>query len=629
MLQTIRNNSQGLFAKIFIGFIILIFAVFGLDSLVGTIVNNTASVTVNGTAIDEVAIESEAQRITQQLLASLGSQIDVSGIDTTQFREQAINNLIERELLLQAAVESGMIISSLNLDREIAQTADFQVGGTFSTERARALLASIGFTPASYRAALQREGILNQMITAYSTSSFATPAELETLARIRNENRNFRYIRIPAESLAQTQSISEEEIANYYAENPAMFMQGERVSLEYLELNKNDLLAEITITDDEILARYNTELESIQSETERRASHILLQASGNQIQGAVTRAQELKARIDNGESFEELAAEFSDDTGSAQLGGDVGYTTGDTFVDSFETALRSLMVGEVSEPVQTQFGVHLIKLTEMTETEVPSFEESRDRIERELQELAVDEIYASRAEELNNLSFESLDLQEPADILGLQIQTTELFDNSGGAGIAADRGVINVAFGSEVLDGLNSELLPLSDSRSVVIRLQEHREAELRSLDEVRGEIEAVLREQKAETQARRLGETYLGNLNADQNIDSLLAVQGLEWNRGANLTRNSTGLDQEIVRLIFSIPKPGNNPSNEKLIEGRQLANGDYVIVELLDVIPGNAEDLSDEERQNLRAYLMEQEASADFNAFMTGLQARADIDR
>ena len=409
MLQTIRNNSQGLFAKIFIGFIILIFAVFGLDSLVGTIVNNTASVTVNGTAIDEVAIESEAQRITQQLLASLGSQIDVSGIDTTQFREQAINNLIERELLLQAAVESGMIISSLNLDREIAQTADFQVGGTFSTERARALLASIGFTPASYRAALQREGILNQMITAYSTSSFATPAELETLARIRNENRNFRYIRIPAESLAQTQSISEEEIANYYAENPAMFMQGERVSLEYLELNKNDLLAEITITDDEILARYNTELESIQSETERRASHILLQASGNQIQGAVTRAQELKARIDNGESFEELAAEFSDDTGSAQLGGDVGYTTGDTFVDSFETALRSLMVGEVSEPVQTQFGVHLIKLTEMTETEVPSFEESRDRIERELQELAVDEIYASRAEELNNLSFESLD----------------------------------------------------------------------------------------------------------------------------------------------------------------------------------------------------------------------------
>lgn len=629
MLQAIRNNSQGLLAKIFIGFIILIFAIFGLDSIVGTIVNNTTTVTVNGTPIDEVTIETEAQRITQQLLSSLGAQIDISGIDTNQFREQAINNLIERELLMQAAVESGMIISSINLDRQIAQTADFQVAGTFSSERARALLASIGFTPASYRAAVQREGLLNQMITAYSTSSFATPAELVTMARISNENRNFRYIRILAGDLAQSQMISDAEITTYYEENSALFMQSERVSLQYLELDKNDLIAEITIPEEDILAQYNTEILSIQAETERRASHILLQASGNQLQAAISRAQELKARIDNGESFEELAAEFSDDTGSAQLGGDVGYTNGEAFVGPFETALRALEVGEVSAPVQTQFGVHLIKLTELTESEAPDFEESKDRIERELQDQAVDEIYLARAEELNNLSFESIDLQEPADILGLEIKTTDLFDSAGGVGIASDPGVISVAFGSEVLDGLNSELLSLSDSRSVVIRLQEHREAELKPLQEVRGEIEATLRMQKAETQARSLGETYLSNLNADQNIDNLLAVQGLEWNRGANLTRNNTGLDQEIVRLIFSLPKPENETANGAIVEGRQLANGDYVIAELLEVIPGNADDLSDEERLNLQAYLMEQEATADFSAFMAGLQARADIDR
>ena len=220
-------------------------------------------------------------------------------------------------------------------------------------------------------------------------------------------------------------------------------------------------------------------------------------------------------------------------------------------------------------------------------------------------------------------------MQEPADILGLQIQTTELFDNTGGVGIAADPGVVSVAFGSEVLDGLNSELLTLSDSRSVVIRLKEHRAAELRPMQEVRGEIEATLRMEKAEIQAQSLGETYLSNLNADQNIDNLLAVQGLEWNRGANLTRNSTGLDQELVGLIFSLPKPDDESSNGRIIEGRQLANGDYVIAELLDVIPGNEDELSLEERQNLQAYLREQEANADFNAFMTGLQARADIDR
>jgi peptidyl-prolyl cis-trans isomerase D len=154
MLQTIRNNSQGFLAKIFVGFVIFIFAIFGLNSLV-TYVNTESTVSVNGVAIDEVAIESEAQRITQDLLSSLGAQIDISSIDTTQFREQAINNLIERELVLQTALENGMLISSIALDRDIARTPEFQVDGVFSNQRAQALLASFGLTPASYRASLQ------------------------------------------------------------------------------------------------------------------------------------------------------------------------------------------------------------------------------------------------------------------------------------------------------------------------------------------------------------------------------------------------------------------------------------------------------------------------------------------
>jgi peptidyl-prolyl cis-trans isomerase D len=319
MLQNIRNNSQGLLAKIFVGFIVFVFAIFGLDSIVGTIVSTNSTVSVNGVPIDELAIESESQRITQDLLSSLGGQIDISSLDTTQFREQAINNLVERELLIQAAAESGMLISSATLDRQIAQTPDFQVNGAFSNERARALLASFGMTPALYRASLQQQGVLNQMLTAYSTSSFATPTEMENLARINEEKRNFRYVRISAADLAQTQEISEEELSQYYDANSALFMQGEQVSLEYLELNKNDLLAEIEISEEQIEAQYAAELSSLQAQTERRASHILLQV-GDELDEALMQAQELKSRIDNGESFEDLAAEFSVDSGSSQFG---------------------------------------------------------------------------------------------------------------------------------------------------------------------------------------------------------------------------------------------------------------------------------------------------------------------
>ena len=624
MLQNIRNNTQGLIAKIFVGFIVFVFAIFGLDSIVGTIVNINSTVSVNGVAIDELAIESESQRITQDLLSSLGAQIDISSIDTTQFREQAINNLVERELLLQAAIENGMLISSSTLDRQIAQTPDFQVNGVFSNERARALLASFGLTPASYRASLQQQGLLNQMLDAYSTSSFATQAEMENLARINEEKRNFRYIRISAADLAQTQVITEEELSQYYDANSALFMQGERVSLEYLELNKNDMLAEVEITEEQIQAQYAAELSTLQAQTERRASHILLQA-GDELGEALAQAQELKNRIDNGESFEDLAAEFSIDGGSAQFGGDVGYTTGETFAEEFEAALSQLELNEVSDPVRTQFGVHLIKLTEITENEGPSLEESRERIERELQDQAVEDIYIARAEELNNLSFESIDLQEPANILELDIQTTELFDSAGGIGIASNADVIAAAFGADVQEGLNSELIALDESRSVVIRLLESREPELKTLAEVRGEIESTLRRQKAEEQAASLGETYLNNLNNGQNIDNLLAVQGLEWNRGQNLSRTSPGLEPEIRQLVFSMSKPEGDP----LIQGQQLASGDYIIAELQEVIPGSLEEMSEENRLALQNYLMQLTANSDFTAYMTGIEADADIER
>jgi len=624
MLQNIRNNTQGLIAKIFVGFIVFVFAIFGLDSIVGTIVNINSTVSVNGVAIDELAIESESQRITQDLLSSLGAQIDISSIDTTQFREQAINNLVERELLLQTAIENGMLISSSTLDRQIAQTPDFQVNGVFSNERARALLASFGLTPASYRASLQQQGLLNQMLDAYSTSSFATQAEMENLARINEEKRNFRYIRISAADLAQTQVITEEELSQYYDANSALFMQGERVSLEYLELNKNDLLAEVEITEEQIQAQYAAELSTLQAQTERRASHILLQA-GDELDEALAQAQELKNRIDNGESFEDLAAEFSIDGGSAQFGGDVGYTTGETFAEEFEAALSQLELNEVSDPVRTQFGVHLIKLTEITENEGPSLEESRERIERELQDQAVEDIYIARAEELNNLSFESIDLQEPANILELDIQTTELFDSAGGIGIASNADVIAAAFGADVQEGLNSELIALDESRSVVIRLLESREPELKTLAEVRGEIESTLRRQKAEEQAASLGETYLNNLNNGQNIDNLLAVQGLEWNRGQNLSRTSPSLEPEIRQLVFSMSKPEGDP----LIQGQQLASGDYIIAELQEVIPGSLEEMSEENRLALQNYLMQLTANSNFTAYMTGFEADADIER
>ena len=320
-----------------------------------------------------------------------------------------------------------------------------------------------------------------------------------------------RYILVSLDTQLSNIDVTDEEIEEYYTANESQFMLEEQVSLQYIELDKDTIFDEVVVTEEQIVQRYEEEQLEYQSQIERRAAHILLESFDDEgMAEDLSLAAELKSRIDNGESFEALALEYSDDLGSAEEGGDVGYTTGDNFVEPFEQALLTLEVGEVSAPVQTEFGVHLIKLTERSESALESFEDSRERLERDLKSDEVDTLFLQRSEELGNLAFESFDLTDPAQLMGLEIQTTQLFSRSGGVGVAANSDVINTAFSPQILlDGLNSDLISITPSRSVVIRVLEHNQPQLQAMEDVRGEIQIMLQFEKIQEQTLQLGRDY------------------------------------------------------------------------------------------------------------------------
>lgn len=630
MLQKIRDKSRGVFAKIFIGFVVLVFGLWGVEYLVGSLVNTTPPVvSVNGSEITEVQVNNETQRRMQQLASSLGPDADLSSLNESNVRQNVIDGLIRQELLFQAAQELDMTVSPSALDRQIASIPDFQVDGVFNNERAQSILRSAGYTPNSFRAALVRDTILNQLMAAYAESNFITPAEMEMLASLTKQKRDFRYLLINMEQRALDIDISDEDIETYYRNNENEFMREEQVAIEYIELNKNDIAGEIEIDEEQIRQAYASEREAYESQIERRASHILLEASTQEERTeALELASELKERLDAGESFDELAMEYSDDVGSAQDGGDVGYTTGDTFVEPFEQALQQLEVGEVSDPVETEFGVHLIKLTEESASEFESFEQARDRIARELREEEAERIYNERAQRLATLAFESLDLDQPAESLDLEKQTTDLFGRSGGSGITANQDVIDAAFSATVLqDGLNSDPIRIDDSRTVVLRVIEHNPPAVRELSEVRGEIEVILRNQRVAEMARGLGHTIVETLRAGSNINSILQDQGLQWRRMEDAGRDNTEINPEILDRVFSMPKP---PSEEEpTIEGFQLEGGEYAVVELSNVTPGTLEDMDEDERASMRAFVTQQTGQAEFEAYVNSLETSAEITR
>ena len=628
MLQKIRDNSQGIGAKIFVWFIIVIFGAWGASTIVSSVINGTPAVSVNGTDIDELEVERTTQIRLQEMMQSLGPDADLSSIDEDLARKAALNELIQQELLLQYAENTGMVISSRSIDRSIAQTADFQVDGVFNGERAQMLIASMGYTPNSYRAALASQGLINQVSYAYGLSGFVTTPEIENIAKLLNQTRDLRYILVSLDTQLNNIDVTEEEIEEYYSANESQFVLEEQVSLEYLELDKDAIFDEVVVTEEQIVQRYEEEQLEYQTQIERRAAHILLEAFDDDgMAENLALAAELKSRIDNGESFEALVLEYSDDLGSAEDGGDVGYTTGDNFVEPFEQALLTLDVGEVSGPVQTEFGVHLIKLTERSESALESFEDSRERLERDLKSDEVDTLFLQRSEELGNLAFESFDLSDPAQLMGLEIQTTGLFSRSGGVGIAANSDVINTAFSPQVLlDGLNSDLISVTPSRSVVIRVLEHNQPRLQAMEDVRGEIEIMLQFEKIQEQTLSLGETIKSNYQNDQNIDSLLETQNLSWNQLNGLERSDQVLPPQLVNYIFEMSVPEDDGT---VIDGLMLNSGEYVVIELQAVKDGSLEDFDETELNSLESFIAQQSANADFEALITGLQNRADIIR
>ncbi|HBN14557.1 MAG TPA: hypothetical protein DD407_05910 [Pseudohongiella sp.] len=620
MLQTIRDNSQGVVAKIIIGFIIGIFALFGAESIVGGFLGSNNVASVNG----EDITEQELAVSIQNLMASMGA--NVADFDEELIREVALNQLIEDKLLMQAAQESGMAISDDSVDRQILRTPQFQIGGVFDNEMARRTMAAQGYTPQAYRQLLAESMMMGQLANAYAATSFVTDADLQRIAELQTQTRDFRYLSIPLGNRTLGQAIEPEAIEAYYEQNPEQFTSPEQVSVAYVMLDKDAIFDEVEVDEAAVMARYEADRDAAVADVERRAAHILFDLGSGSEEEVIARANEVKARIDAGEDFGELAREFSVDEASAAEDGDIGFTDGSVFPQEMESALAALEVGEVSDPVVSEFGVHLLKLTEYDAQDYPPFEEVEERLRRELSQARVDELYFSRLESMANLAFENFDLQAINEELGLEIQQSAFFGREGGSSaVTSDPAVIEAAFSPEVLEeDLNSDLIELGETRAVVIHLAEHRPSALQPLEDVRADIAVELRTQMEEEQARAVGEQILAALQAGESIDSFLQQESIEWSEREGVRRGQFDINTEIVANVFSMPAPAENESE---LAGFQLNNGAYVVIELQSVNAGSLDELGEDQRQQLAAAMLENRGRSVFSALLSNLQEAASI--
>lgn len=622
MLQNIRDNSQGWIAKTIIGIIVALMALTGFEAIFQATTSSNEAAKVNGENISQNELSQAVDMQRRQLMQQLGKDFDASLLDEKMLRDSALKGLIDRKLLLQGAHDAKFAFSEAALDQVILQTPEFQVDGKFSPERFDQVIRQLGYSRMQFRQMLAQEMLIGQLRAGLAGSGFVTDAQVQAFARLEKQTRDFATLNIKADPASV--KLTDDEVKAYYDQHAKEFMTPDQVVIDYLELKKASFFDQVSVKDEDLQAAYQKEIANLSEQ--RRAAHILIEVNDKVTEAqAKAKIEEIQARLAKGESFEALAKEFSQDPGSANNGGDLGYAGPGVYDPEFEKALYALNKDQVSAPVRTDFGLHLIKLLGVEAPEVPTFASLKDKLTRELKTQQVEQRFVEATKQLEDASFEASDLAQPAQDLKLTVHTSAPFGREGGEGIAANRAVITAAFSPEVLEeGANSTAIELDPETVVVLRAKEHRKPEQLPLEKVAGPIRAQLAKEHASAAAKTRADELIASLRDGKTaLDK--PVDGQGWKVTEAATRNQEGIDPAVLQALFRMPKPESK--DKPTFSSVTLPDGGLVVVRLNGV--NEAAAPTDEEKAEYRRYLASRVGQQDFAAYRKQLESQAEIKR
>ena len=623
MLKNIRDNIQGTAAKVIIAIIIVPFALFGIDSLFNTSSQPPAA-RINGEKVSEAELQQAIAMQKRRLILVMGDQLDPAMLDDAVLRKPALDSLIKQQLLLQAADEAGIEVSEQQLNAVIAGMSQFQEDGRFSQERYQQVLRLQGYSGAFFKQLLRADLRIQQLSASVASSAFVTDAEVDDAIAYLYETRGFHSVTVPLSTYESDIELTEDDLQQFYRDNAARFQSQPKVKLSYLELTEEQFYQ--PVSEDQVVAEYENIIANLNTESEREAAHILLEINDQQSrEQAMAKLESARAKLAEGESFDALAQSLSEDVGSADDGGRLGFTRGDSFPPEFEEALAALSPGEVSKPVETEAGLHLIKLLSVKTPETPSLESMRLEItERLRRQQAKPELMAT-VESLKDLVFNADGLAMPAEELKLKIKRTAWLEKDADNELFAHERVMQAAFDAELRDqALNSEVFELSPERFLVIHVDDYQGPQTLPFDDVKQEIVAELTAEKARGLALEDAKAVEAALKAGERAETVAKARGLDWQAAQSIRRSDISVEQDIRRFVFQMPLPAEDAASVSTLH-RQ--SGDYLVVQLREHQVGQRQALDTETVASVRRSMNQNAASQAFSSYFNILWNTAEI--
>jgi len=558
MLSSIKNKTKGWVAYLIVGLITIPFALFGINEyFTGASNIVVASVDEQEISKEEFLAEFNPQkrRLQQKLAEKYNTDFD------TVLKQSIINQMIDRRLLDQLAERMSHATSNSELNAIIQTNELFQDQGRFSLEKYKNLLRLNGYSASQYESIRAKELTQNQIKYNLLDSAFMLPSQLEKLQNLNDQQREFSYIKLAADDYTAKVNVDEKSVKDYYQNQKESFFAPEQAKIEFVELSLAEVAKSIDVTDDELFNFYEDDQARFTTEEERQAQHILLETK--------EMADEVLALLDAGGDFSKLAAQYSQDTGSKDTGGDLGMFGRGVMVDAFEKSAFALQEGQVSGAIKSEFGYHIIKLNKIQAGSVKPFESVKSELTKLYTQAQAQKNLYNLTEQLANLAYEA-SLEEVASQMALKVSVSEFFDRKD---TKLDAKMLAAAFSDVVLNkGDNSEVLELDQDRFVVLRLKQKLPQRQKTFEEVKGEINTHL--------TRLLAKTFVDNIAAqivkssesgdDKSVSQLMDKNSLKWTTLGWVKRDTKKADISIVNKAFSLSKPksGSVFSAQSLIE-------------------------------------------------------------
>ena len=615
MLDNFRNNMRGI-ATVIVIFIGGIFAFSGTGSLFLSGAGAETELVVNDEQVSALRIQ-QAISVEKRRILSENEGLDPSLVDDELIRPGVLQQMIGRKVIAQSAAEQAMGISTKTVSKLLVDTPSFQTDGRFDQDVFQYAIRQQGYTSATFIDMIKEDLLIQQVLQGVAITNFVTEIELAALAGLTEQMRDYYYLTLPIAPIMYAVELSEEQVSAYYELNKEQYQTDDQVVIDYIELNAAQLTEGESVSPEQIQARFDQEAESADTAVSRQAAHILLAEPSAEL------LAEIQSKLDAGDDFAVLATEYSEDFGAAETGGDLGYTTGDTFPEPFEAALAQLEVGQVSTAVETDAGTHFIKLLDTQEQTFELAAESA-RIERELLTELTANALIEKLEMLKELSFNAESLAVVAEDLELTAQTSSAFSRTGGEGVASYPAVVKAAFSSEVVDDkYASEVLELGNDRYMVIKLNKSIPARQKELAEVRDTVTRTLKATIAQQAIAQQGAALVASVEAGESVETVAKANALDWQVALDVKRNGGGVNPEILNAVFQM----QSPADTAVTEGFYMRNGDYVVASLIEVTQGDVTKLSSQQKVSLTYATSSINSSREIQAYQSSLVSGADI--